>query len=250
MPITEIYDQAVPTGATDPKQIDEQMTLKWRALGERLRAGGHVWETGAPIDAQAGHHAIGVDPDGDAKQFVIYESDETTAALTLDEDEAGTVPNVQVAILGDGLTGANKWTLRCDTLQGGRDSTVNIPLLGNTGRQVGLIYENRGGPGAAGAGTITLLEARLIAWTGPTGSALDVDIHKLTSGYTDPAAAGVSIFAANPHPTIAAAAKVGTPVTVFDDAVLAVGDAWVFEIDALNSAADIVLELKVRRTNA
>jgi hypothetical protein len=68
-------------------------------------------------------------------------------------------------------------------------------------------------------------------------------MNVFASGYTDPTAAGTSIFGT--HTTLAAGSRVGTAITSFNDATLAPGEAWVWDVDALNSAADIVMQLAV-----
>lgn len=229
MSITKSWTPASPAGGDDPRQGDDVMRDMWTAIHERERNGGHIWETSASADTEAGRHACGVEQASGgtgsplAGEFYVYAADGSTRILTLRDSTAADPSNFDVGSF---------------PIRGKRIASVHIPLVtGATGRVSGVIFHNNSGA------TMTLTSAQLVCFTAPSASPLDVDMNVLASGYTDPTAAGTSIFGT--HTTIAAGSRVGTAITSFNDATLAAGEAWVWDVDALNSASDIIMLLKV-----
>jgi hypothetical protein len=118
-----------------------------------------------------------------------------------------------------------------------------IPLPATaTGRVEGVQFVN------AGNGVLTVVSMQLVCFTPPSGGIVDVDMQSHTVGVdTDPGSAGSSVIDGNPHPTIADGKYSGSAISAFSDATLDVGDAWTFDVDAINSALDIAVVLKVLR---
>lgn len=137
---------------------------------------------------------------------------------------------------------------------GGNITTLNNPGHGHdvtlavvlepitTGRVPGVIFENRGN------GDITLLHARLIAWTAPSGGSVVVQMVLLDSAYTNPATdAGTDVFTSGNRPSVSDGNNRGAVWATIDDATLEEGEAWVFEADSISGAGLLTLLLKVRR---
>ena len=245
MAISEPFDPATPPGSEQLSTGDDKIRSLKLAIREREERGGHYWPVAVagPVPSNdTGKHCCGGDPQGDTKQFIVYEEDRTTAAVTIDTDEGG----IQSVTLGDGVAGSNAYTLKADVLRGKRDHTIAMPLPASAvGRVKGMIFENRN------ADTITLLGAKLICFTTPVGGALDVDLNRIASGYTDPNVAGTTVFSGG-HPQVAAGAFTGSEVTAFTGGLetLATGEAWVVDIDTIGPttpADNIVLLLRVQR---
>ncbi len=229
MSVTKTWTPTSPAGGDDPRLGDNVIRDTTTAVHERMRNGGHKWETSAALDTEAGRHVCGVEFDSSgtgsplAGEFYFYASDGSTKVGTIGDSTAADPSRLDFGSFA---------------IRGKRIVSLAVPLVtGATGRVPGIIFHNHSGA------TMTLLSARLVCFTAPSGSALDVDMNVLASGYTDPTAAGTSIFGT--HTTIAAGSKVGTAITAFNDATLAADEAWVWDADALNSAADIVMQLKL-----
>lgn len=232
---TITWDETAPASGDDPRDGDDEIRDDKIAVRERLRLGGHHWEIGGPsLDNNAGKLACGVQA---ANLLTLYETDLTTAALQLND-------STSVVTAGDGLAGANSWTFLADVLQGKREGTLMVPLpASSTGRVVGVAFHNNSG------GVITLLEVDAFCFTAPSGGNVDVDIHTVPASWSDPNVAGTSIVLTPPVITIATSAlRAPAPITSFNDPSLADDELWVFELDAVNSAADIILTLRIQRT--
>ena len=244
MPLAENWDVTKPAGGDNPQQGDDEIRQERRAIQERAQRGNVYWP--AAVDQDAGKIVLGTDPDGLAGTWIVFESNahagnRTTTALQI-WDGGGATPDT--ARLGDGVGGSRPYTFQADVLQGKREHTVHAPLPGGaTGRQGGVLFENRGG------GTLTVLEALAVCFIAPSVSPCTIDVHRLASGWTDPNSPGTSIGTAPPLLSIPVGTFRSSVVTTFSTATLAVGDAWVFDIDALNSADLIVVEFKIRRTS-
>lgn len=248
MAVTETWDATKPADSRDPKLGDDDIREFKRTMREIARNGGHVFPTSDPTSAAAtwGRHSCGEEFDFGgagsplAGEFYIYAADKTTKIATF-ADSTAADPSVAdftgLTVRGTNVDSGNN-------PGHGHDHTVSIPLPASaTGRVNGVMLHN------SGNGTLTILSAQLFCFTAPSGDVVDVDINIVDlDGADDPDDAGTSIFAANPHPTVADGNKKGTAVSTFDDDALPVGDAWVFDVDTLTSPADdLVLVLKVRR---
>ncbi len=224
MAVTEAWDETNPAGSRDPRLGDDDIRQFKKALRERMDNGGHSWENPSGTDSEAGRHRC----DPSTRKFTIYEDDGSTAAFEVDDNLLT-------------ITATSTYQL-----VGPRDTTMNIAIGGAaTGRVPGVMVVNRGN------GTLTLLEVQTQAFVAPAGAAFDLDINFFTvaSGTNPLTTAGTSIFAApGDHPTIAVGQFASAVKTAFSDATLAVGEAWVFDIDALNAAGGVVLTMKVRRS--
>lgn len=231
MAITEAWSKTDPQEGETPKLGASEMRQHWRALEERFIAGGHNWNTG--VDTKDGRHCVGIADASRTTQFDVYDSAKTTIVWTIDDATAhkfyGSSTYFSHAI---------------------KRGSFAIPLTipgAIPGRCTGIIWRNQRGNDATDTqASVTLVEAKLICWTTPSSGSLEVDIKKLTSGFTDPTSGGTSLFTlSTDRPRITAGNRVGTTVTpnVAGANVIAAGDAIVFEITALNAATDIVLIL-------
>ena len=224
MAVTETWDEAVPAGSRDPRLGDDDIRSLKLAIRQRMDNGGQVWEAPSGLDTEAGRHRC----DPTARTFIIYEDDASTPIVTIND-------STQL------VTVASPYHI-----VGIRDTTMNIAIGGAaTGRVPGVMIVNRGN------GDLTLLEIQTQSFTAVAGAAFDLDVNVFTvASATNPlTVAGTSIFAgAGDHPTIAVGQFASAVKTTFADATLAVGEAWVFDIDALNSASGVVVTMKVRRS--
>lgn len=238
--------EGTPSGGDPGNVIDNRIQEHKENIRLRGEQGGHIF-----TDDPGGKHAANSHSDRDGRHVVdaggagvspdIYKSpavdpDVNTKLITFTDGGAAMVA-------GSSWSGGNITT--GDDPGHGHHATLVIPLPATgTGRVEGVVFENRGN------GDLTVKEARLICFTAPAGGVVDVDINVYTVALaTDPGAGGtgVSIFGGNPHPTIAAGDWAGAAVAAFNDAVLNVGEAWIFDIDSINSALDITVILKVHR---
>jgi hypothetical protein len=256
MPISEPFDPATPPGTEAISGGDDRIRSVKTAVRERAERGGHYWPiaVAGPVPSNdTGKHCCGADPQGDTKQFIVYEDDRVTAAVTVDTDDGG----IQSVTLGDGIAGSNAYTLKADLIAGKRLHTVSIYIPAVVGRAKGVIFENRGG------GVLTILETRLSCFTFPVGGVTQVDAIKI-SAYgktTNPNTAGSTIYAVDREPEIADSAAVAPDEYASDvraaasDYVgsafptLAIADALVFDVDTLNGADDLVFTMLVRRVS-
>lgn len=244
---TDSWDETNPPDSQDPKFGAARIRETERQIRERMVNGGHAWEViGPSLDSDAGKHKCGTQGTTGVLELA-FEEDGDLLIEARDDTAASNASRVQI---GDGIDGSQPYTFVADVLQGKRDHTIIVPLVGNAGRQLGVIVENRG------AGNLRVLEATAVCYGAPAGAACTIDIHKLAAGWTDPNAAGTSIVGVPPALSIAVAAFRATTVTAFADDLLetppAVGQsgaAWVFEIDAVNSANNIAVVLRVQRTH-
>lgn len=230
--------EGLPNGAAQPvSDLDDSDRDIKAQVGLRLEQGGHiltqdphgVGHGAAAADSKDGRHVIdsggaGISPD-------IYKSAAVDATLSTK------------------LVSFTDSYLSCSEPIYGVQYTAHVQLPPVDGaRCTGVIIYNRG------AGTLRLLQADLVCFTAPAGGSLVVDIHRLDSAFTDPNTVGAddegSVW--NTIPSVAAGAFKGGPFTDFSLVLanpqdLVLGDAWVFEVDSLNGAGSIVMQLKLVR---
>ena len=248
-------DETAPAGSDNASAGDDAIRLFKKQVRQRMVHGGHLWEDAASgpttIETESARHACGVDT---ADQFIIYETDGTTPAVTVDDDGADD-NDPRLVTLGDGKAGSVSYSLvaegvDCTDLTGQREHLLSVAIPGNsTGRINGVMFVN------TGAVDITLLGATAYCFVKPVGAALEIDVHLITITDTDTnplTEAGDTIANSAPLLTIADGKfNSDTEVTSFATAALAQGEAWVFEIDQVGSgtAGDgIVIMLRVRKT--
>jgi hypothetical protein len=235
MPVTN-WNRTSPTSADNPANGANEISAVKKGVDERMRNGGHRWEPDSSATlTNAGRHTCGAEfsASGSGAQddeFYIYDKAGTAVAVV----RGSTSTNIDAS-------GIPEFEIVGGKLIGRREETLHIPVASGTGRTAGIIYENRG------HGTLTLLEAKVVCFTAPGSGGVDIDIHKQASGWTNPNDAGTSIFDPNPHPTIASGSYASSVISTFASSTLAVGDAWFVEVDQLNSAANVMLILKVWR---
>ncbi len=255
MSVTTNWNETLPADVRNPALGDDDIRDLKKQIRERERKGGHFHEDGSsgPVtDVDAGKHVCGEESLGDGGGndglFVIFESDvhatdRDTPAVTIGDGSAAGA-DTDAMTLGDGLDGSRPYTLIADVLEGKRIHDVAIPLpAGATGRINGLYFYNQT------AHTLVIESIDAYANTAPVATALDIDVHLHTTGWTDLSSGGTSIVASPPTISIAAAAqRAAAPVTAFSNATVATGEVLAFEIDALNDADDIILFIRFRRT--
>lgn len=243
MAITKTWDNAVPSGGADPKQLDTFIQDSKTATYERFRNGGHKC-TNSAADSEDGRHVIGQEFDSGgasavAHEFYVYDNDGSTKRVTIKGTSHGTNP-LEVDATGMTVKGTN--ITSGDSPGHTHNGTIAIALPGGaTGVQAGVYFENRS------TQTLDILGGKLVCGTAPSGTALTVQVYRLATGYTNPGSGGTAVFSA--APTVTAGNRVGSESTSLDAAQdnLAQGDALYFDITALSSAADIVLYLRVRK---
>lgn len=233
--ITTTWDIAVPTGGEDPKNGDNRIVELKTSLEEIFRNGGHRLLAGPSTDSKLGRHVCDEEfASGGAGtpltgEWYVYAKDGTTRIVTVRDSSAATPSEFNISTLKL-VTGTHK--------------TLAIPIGGgSTGVVGGLYFENRGTP------AMTILGAKLVAGTAPSGTSLVVNVFRLASGYTDPGSGGTSILTTPASDlTIAAGSKIGTETTAIVGAqsVLSQGDALYFSITTLSAADNIVLYIRYK----
>lgn len=226
--INSTWDETVPAGSEVPKNGDDRIRELKLNIRERARNGGHRMQTaGATTDAKDGRHCCGESAaagSGEATgTFNIYAADGSTIIWTAGDSTATPASTITTSL--NVVTGTQK--------------TLAIGLGGgSTGVVAGVYFENRS------PNTMTLLGAKLVCATAPSGSALDVDVLRLTTGYTDPGSGGTTIFSA--RPTVGVGNKVGTESTSLSITSLLTTEALYFNIVALNAADNIVVYIRYK----
>lgn len=246
---TDQWDETKPADSRQAKLGDDDIREFKRQIRERMNWAGQVWEDGssgaAAIDTDAAKLKCGVQ--GTTGTLVAALEEDGDDMLVFRDDTAAA--NASEVDIGDGTAGARPYTLNVDeinanTVTGDRIHNVAIPLVGVAGRVNGVYYYNNTGF------TITLLEVDAYANTAPSGTNLDLDIHTHATSWTDLSSGGTSVVASPPTISVVAGSRrAAAPVTTFSDATLAAGEVWAFDIDTLSSAADIILFLKIKKTN-
>lgn len=237
--------QASPAGTDTMDTVDdkirelkEQISLRWEQGGHaNTRDPNSVGHSIPANDAHDGRHVVdaggsGVGPD-------IWKSD-MSGRTVIWSDTACTAQS-GITWVGENVTTGSNPGHEHDTTM-----VVYLPQT-TTGRVTGVMYHNLGN------GTLYLQEAVVRCWTAPGAATLTVDIHRLDNTYTDPAATSTppdddTIFSTPPvvgnGNFVSAASVINTGGSMEE---LAVGEAWVFEIDTNDTADDIFVILKVRR---
>jgi hypothetical protein len=225
--------EATPSGADPGNVIDNRMQEHKENIRLRGEQGGHIY-----TDDPGGVHSANSHNDRDGRHVVdaggsgvgpdIYTSpsddpDVNTKLITYSDTGAA-------MMAGATWTGGNITT--GNDPGHGHHTTLMIPLPATaTGRVEGVQFVN------AGNGVLTVVSMQLVCFTPPSTVGVD----------TDPGSAGSSVIDGNPHPTIADGKYSGSAISAFSDATLDVGDAWTFDVDAINGALDIAVVLKVLR---
>lgn len=238
------WDETLPANTDSLTDGDDKIRDFKKAVRERMNNGGIKWEPagGASTDQDAGKLTCGVQ--GTTGILTLIENEAEVVICTVrDGTDAGGVKEYE---FGDGIAGSEAYRVVADVVAGNREHTLVIPLPTiTTGRIPGIYFHNDT------SDVITIVSADLYANTGPTSTALDVDIHLHSTGWSDLSSGGVSIVASPPVISIAASAgapaRAAAPVTTFSDPTLAVGEVLAFEVDTLSTADDIVLFLKIKR---
>jgi hypothetical protein len=236
--------EGTPAGSDPGSVIDDRIQELKEQIGRRLEQGGHILSDDPRSvhiansqSARDGRHVVDAGGSGigpDIYKSPTADADINTKLITYADTGAAMVA-------GSDWSGGNVTT--GNDPGHGHHATLVIPLPATaTGRVEGVVFENRGN------GVLTLVDMRLICFTPPSGGTVNVDIQSHTvADATDPGTAGSSVIDPNTHPTIADGDYSGSVQSVFSDATLDVGDAWTFDIDAINGALDVSLVLKVLR---
>ncbi len=254
MALVDPWDHTSPDGADNPKQGDDEMRTIKRATTERHNQGGVHWTNSASVDQDDGKSMCGVQGTTGTLELA-YEEDGDALITCRDDTAAADASQVDI---GDGVGGSREYQLNvqdvncdtvtaADTLTGKRTHTISVYLpAAAIGRVEGLVIENQSGA------AWTLKGARAICFTKPNGGPVTIEmkIVDLSADATDPgAAAGTEVWV-NPNEITIADDKYtsGAMNTSMTNASLPDGSAWVFEIDAINSADDITVILEVEVT--
>ena len=217
--------ETVPVGTDAGSTLDDVIRSFKEQIRLRMEYGGHnMWEA-TPNENYDGRHCV--DAGGSGVSPHIYKADKTTKLVDITDARV----YVTEPLYGSQAT-----------------SIIPIPSLPAATRIPGLMIIN------GGAGTLVLDDARLFAGTPPSGGALTVDMHRLADTFTDPTATADppddgSIW--NTIPSIADGLYKAGPFSDFSaistSSQLAVGEAWVFELDAVNGANNILFTLQTHR---
>jgi hypothetical protein len=235
MAITKPLDLTDPADGDQLRDGASEIRDVKSIIYEHLDNGGHYAQTGtSAVTANGRHQTIS---DG---TFKIYKREgtataPTTALMTIYDSSYATSSDQNVFDIST-LSLRDSSSKTDPGHKHERVMTVN--LNGTSGRQSGLVFVN------TTSRTITLTGVKLVAYTPPTSTALQVDMLRITSAsFTNPSLAEggtscVSVFSAGSI-SLATGSYVGTELTAFSASTLSTGDAWVWHIDALNNAGDI-----------
>lgn len=242
MAVTKAWDETDPTDADALTDGNEAIKDLKQAIRERQINGGVKWGLGGgpTTDADDGKLTCGIQ--GTTGILTLIENEAEVVICTIkDGTDAGAIKEFE---FGDGIAGSEQYRVTAHTLRGNREHVAMIPVpRSSIGRVLGVAFHNNTGA------DITLIEVDAMCFTAPSGASVTFDIHKITSGWTDPNAAGTSIVSSPPVISILTTAlRAAAPITVFNDAILADDDIWVFEVDLYTApAADMLLTLRYRR---
>lgn len=234
--------EGLPLGTAAMSTVDDQIREFKENVGRRWEQGGHALTSDprsihslSAVDANDGRHVV--DSGGSGISPHWYKSDGTTELVTVSDTGADMVA-------GSAWSGGNVTTL--NNPGHGHDVTWNVYLPSTAvGRVPGVMFHNLGN------GTVVLISCKIQCWTAPSGGSLIVDIHKLDNTHGDPNSTGAdddgTVFSTKPTITTTNFLSGAATIDLAKDEC-AVGEAWVFEIDANSFGADdIHVIMEVRR---